>query len=156
MKQREIKFRVWDGRQKAMAKDYVITIFDRDLPQVQYQGFHRDGEDWVLMQFTGHHDKNGKEIYEGDILTWPDTDPFEVKWGAGMWEGIGLPEEWNDCVIIGNIYENPELLATKPVEDIKGLNQNNQINAEHSQRKGRDGGEGHQVRYAPVGACEEG
>ena len=82
-------------------------------------------KDTVVMQFTGLHDKNGKPIYEGDILQIDDPGDksrFNVVFHRGAFkkkytvEGEtfladlddGMLEEW--WVIIGNIYENPELL----------------------------------------------
>lgn len=71
-----------------------------------------------LMQFTGLLDRNGKEIYEGDILEGGspiDGDPrrWTVKWystnlNAG-WD-FGYMPAMNYCEVIGNIHENPELL----------------------------------------------
>lgn len=84
-------------------------------------------EDTTLGQFTGLLDKNGKDIYEGDILKWEkDGLMYVVKFWDGMFyasveecnEGIlgGFPlhalTEYDDrkCEIVGNIYDNPELL----------------------------------------------
>ena len=63
----------------------------------------------VLMEFTGLKDKNGKEIYEGDIL----KGKFN---GSVVWTGDrynnGWSDYWNESEIIGNIYENKELLSS--------------------------------------------
>ena len=103
---REIKFRAWSKSNKTMEYDTGHRV-DCDL--------------YELMQFTGLHDKNGKEIYEGDIVTYPAVilEPFDE--GAKdilkvEYDQIGfkIGEEYlydthEDCEIIGNIYENPEL-----------------------------------------------
>ena len=101
---RPIKFRAWDKHSKEMYED--IT-YDKEAEE--------GVRPWVFMQYTGLTDKNGKEIYEGDIL----YDNFEEGIFKVVWEnasfvvedlnGIGL-EISEDCKIIGNIHKTPELL----------------------------------------------
>lgn len=115
-----IKFCVWDKINKEMC--HVITIsYDKDVigsvaVRTPRGTLHYvDGEDAVLLQFTGLCDKNGKEIYEGDILN--ETVPggtmiTEVTWGSwGLF--ASLQNRFSECEIIGNIYENKELLGGK-------------------------------------------
>jgi len=127
---RTIKFRAWDKKEKEMVDINSLEIYD-DLDK---DGFYSMGEvlnneDWEVMQFTGLKDKNGKEIYEGDILDigWVDQY-FEVRFdlisfesgyetfGVGLFGKSGEQEEYYDLnfsgesKIVGNIYENAELL----------------------------------------------
>ncbi|MDA2800611.1 YopX family protein, partial [Escherichia coli] len=86
-----------------------------------------DGAGLYLMQFTGLHDKNGKEIYEGDILRWSSwvegsyheiagvKNTNLVEWSNARGKWFVKSDLWDlgmysDKEIIGNIYENPELL----------------------------------------------
>lgn len=106
---REIKFRVWDDANKDM--DYW------DLQDRNYYACSGE-ERYHIMQYIGLEDKNGEEIYEGDILKHEGGTLIEVvEWKEEMWTeegfmtGFGeLTFSTNQYEIIGNIYENPELI----------------------------------------------
>jgi uncharacterized phage protein (TIGR01671 family) len=115
---REIKFRAWNKKLETMAdSDNFKGALGSMLMATNYQG----AEQFIFMQFTGLHDKNGKEIYEGDII----RDAFGNKTGIVSYnrysasyeiydyEGIHLFTDNNSIQffeVIGNRFENPELL----------------------------------------------
>ena len=109
---RVIKFRVYDSEIKKVSEG---AEFWKDiLPNSDYYE-----EKMILMQFIGLKDKNGKEIYEGDLLKVSmggeiQDSLFEVE---NMWDlEVGMADKDNytgmdsEFEIIGNIYENPELI----------------------------------------------
>ncbi len=114
---REIKFRVWNTVHKRM--DWAMQVSGNKIIQDEHN---------MVLQFTGLKDKNGKEIYEGDIIN--DFGNFEgadrigfviflEEHGAFMFDGFcGYPYfvrqgSSKECEIIGNKFENPELLDAK-------------------------------------------
>ena len=108
-------------------------IYDDGQSYVNYETLFSSKDEFELMQFTGLHDRNGKAIYEGDIVKFSDGQyvdsgyTYEIVFHEGSvrcksenkyfydhrafdkdgWDKFYSPE------IIGNIHENPELLETK-------------------------------------------
>ena len=125
---REIKFRAWDFQNNSMHEVNIMMIgFGSSSYNYPNEGEEADvgtmDTNRVLMQYTGLKDKNGKEIYEGDILLYPNTgydpsrgdNPNELskvifKDGGFYADDYGVYEIDLECEVIGNIYENPELL----------------------------------------------
>lgn len=106
---REIKFRAWDIKGKRWLVDFVIkTNGAVEVGFGDLNGYRYAPRDVELCQYTGLKDKNGKEIYEGDIVKRFEMDdkPEQVTWNDFNCR------TWNerDLEVIGNIYENPELL----------------------------------------------
>lgn len=112
-------FRYWDG--KDMMLIGLGTLAEGSHGEI-------DLSEVKIMQSTGLRDKNGKLIYEGDILRyyWP-PDPSETHIAPVVWNadqaafdgdiistsdnhGAIMAMQFNNCDIIGNIYENPELI----------------------------------------------
>jgi uncharacterized phage protein (TIGR01671 family) len=132
---REIKFRVWDGSK--MVYNIIAGIFGVFYvnPGSNKKGLDpKDSasltpfntkypDDTPVMQFTGLHDKNGKEIYEGDIVKWYVNDQIhegivEYVDGYGGYDMKHFEDKYHVCCdwfrgqyeVIGNIYENPKLI----------------------------------------------
>ena len=114
---REIKFRAWDKLNKEMFNVESINFQERQVYRdtVSYREFN----DIEFMQYTGLKDKNNKEIYEGDIFHIGSKKIlYVVEWIDCGLKGrqikniswIGLDYWKDDIEVIGNIYENPELI----------------------------------------------
>lgn len=141
---REIEFRVWDNQEKVylnkkdIAIDNLGNIFvfeacdenDADLWHVRILS-DPDNERYVIEQTTGLTDKNGREIYQGDIVSVRDS-PVAIEDEKGVcfvaWSSVlaGFLLKGSDAykfdeqslsdlklIIIGDIHENPELLEEK-------------------------------------------
>lgn len=107
---REIKFRGWNGRR--WTREY--TLNEMLCEYLENNGLK---EKWV--QYTGLKDKNGKEIYEGDLLKDMDGNIDEVIFDGGSFlvkhseTNYDFIAVINYFKVIGNIYENQELLTNK-------------------------------------------
>jgi len=113
---REIKFRAWGETEGEMT-------YSGDWEGLRHLARHMQYSDGSLhiMQYTGLHDKNGKEIYEGDVVKNEFGECGVVEWvGGGFCSKYFPPWSWDimqpfdgimeSQTVIGNRYENPELL----------------------------------------------
>jgi uncharacterized phage protein (TIGR01671 family) len=126
---REIRFRAWDKANKVIyyPEDISHITFGHIDWDMVYTKTGMPGswgkkypDEVDLMQFTGLHDKNGKEIYEGDIVQRGVIIFERGKFQGCYFDSNGnLEETWEDDLyqernieVLGNIYENPELLKS--------------------------------------------
>lgn len=145
---REIKFRAWDKKTKKIRQvvdivfneGFMVEPNDNTVKLVYLKGYDcierkdimfRRESNFELMQYTGLKDKNGKEIYEGDICEYYDVSgrdgvcivesgkaAFKANWIGGTISRTIFLNYIHDLIsgefeVIGNIYENPELLEKK-------------------------------------------
>ena len=130
---RDIKFRVWDKFEKRIYKVEeirwncfkeieLISVYENDSLCKSYVKNHNVERHNIkaleLMKYTGLKDKNGKEIYEGDIVEYDDvlwTIEYSKEDGAFILNSYDILENFRNTdskwvEVIGNIYENPNLL----------------------------------------------
>lgn len=133
---RTIKFRAWDEQNKIMhndfqfiksgdeGNDWIVFTSDKQTLQDSIHPFENPyfGQQLKIMEYTGLKDKNGKEIFEGDILKTETEKPMVVGWSERFASFILNREGWafshwfgescdpEKCEIIGDIHQNTELL----------------------------------------------
>lgn len=134
---RDIKFRCWDTENKEMLDiqelDYRDSYNGQPMIRTTMYSDYYDTEDMILMQYTGLKDKNGKEIYEDDIIycekyiggNWIEdciekgyvnfnNGEFGLYRKQGYYQSLYKFKEYDyEFEVIGNMHDNPELLAEK-------------------------------------------
>ncbi|KMP32185.1 hypothetical protein TU52_18670 [Bacillus cereus] len=137
---REIKFRLWDKKYDMLEYDDspdLLIGMDGKVYQKEERNYagtsfieYEVANHFEIMQYTGLKDKNGKEIYEGDVVEHKDYSAGAIIFGGNQptlksviqWKdyyngyhlaGLGNSFKGEEVEVIGNIYENPELIKTK-------------------------------------------
>lgn len=132
---REIKFRVWDHNTNTMMIPDYFEFYDGKIGWIEAgreagpeSGNDGNPDQFEIMQYTGLHDKNGREVYEGDIVHAYDQEPdryepdYRGSEATGIVEFHGSMFMLDDDIVldyppilevIGNIFENTEMLEEK-------------------------------------------
>lgn len=130
---REIKFRAWDIINKIIiASDSVNHLVEFDGTVWENKGMHEsdmlfERDNLILMQFTGIKDVKGNEIYEGDIIKSSyGSKLYQVEFKKSTWWATAIPQTYRgqklhiiNSEIIGNIYQNPELISITKDNKVK-------------------------------------
>ena len=114
---RELKFRAWDGKKMI---DDVIPVSDTGIVEL-FEYEHQVTEVEAVEQYTGLTDKNGKEIYEGDVVNIQGIKYYVDFEHGGFWFNndnrkwkANRPfthfQEINDAEVVGNVHESADLL----------------------------------------------
>ena len=117
------KYRAWNTKSGRFAKDGELFLSidskNYNLYSVDFDNFRLENDNYILMQSTGLRDKNGVEVYEGDILkTWiggyEQASPYVVEDMRKLYFELERDDSYyriQKTEILGNIYENPGLMA---------------------------------------------
>lgn len=134
---RQIKFRCWDKDNKTMSNVNTLLLSTNELDHEGNLGEPKSIDHFKLMQFTGQLDKDGEEIYEGDVVSWYKEDQEEMlgviefeqqagqfwvkqkKGKTNLYSPMrasfsdGKTYSNNSLEVLGNIYEDEYLLIKR-------------------------------------------
>jgi len=123
---RTLKFRAWDKEKKIMVylEKPLAIAFDGNVVFDSGNGFVETTKKYIPLQFTGLTDRNGKEIYEGDIvrcfMNGEEHSLNVIKWADYGYTMTDFEDESGERVlwfceveVIGNIWKNPDLINKK-------------------------------------------
>lgn len=118
---REHKYRYWNNRTKAFVYMTLNEAFDHTARNEEFRDHRVDEGDW--QQYTGLEDRNGKEIYEGDIVRsyHQKGEVIYASGSFGFWDEMEYRKlsdimevgDGHKMEVTGNIYEDPDLLKSK-------------------------------------------
>jgi uncharacterized phage protein (TIGR01671 family) len=120
---RKLKFRVWDHQENIFESDSSFWIYQSG--ELDHDFKRTNNGEYTVQQFTGLEDKNGKEVFEGDIIivTYDMDGEIETYLSPVVFEDGAFGDKF-DCFfsysfipsfqmeVLGNIFENPELLKS--------------------------------------------
>ena len=131
---REIDYRAWNKKENKMYLDVLNRSFEfMDIPAADFSELVTNTDEWDLQQYIGRKDKKGRKVFEGDIL----GNGCVIRWYDSLsWEGGGnshpgfyfktndedkgelsRQDGFNDCEVIGNVWENPEFVKKESIAD---------------------------------------